>query len=150
MLPSFDEERFPVQHAVTIPIYLDENVNRQFGLMLHALGFNVIFARDVHPPHTSDHIHLAWATKAGRLLITHDRDYLLLHRAWHDWFREFGHSPIPRHSGIVMIPQDPVLPKANAVTVVLQLFEYSAASFANRLLEWSATRGWQEFEVRAS
>jgi hypothetical protein len=135
---------------VTIPIYLDENVNRQFGMMLLAIGFNVVFARDIHPPHTSDHIHLAWATKSGRVLITHDRDYLLLHRAWHDWFREFGQAPVPRHSGIVMIPQDPVLPKSSAVTIVQQLLEDAADSLANRLLEWTARRGWQEFEVRAS
>ncbi|HKG24821.1 MAG TPA: DUF5615 family PIN-like protein [Thermomicrobiales bacterium] len=132
-------------------LYLDENVNRQFGLMLLALGYDVVFARDVHPAHTSDHIHLAWATTSGRVLITHDRDYRLLHCAWCDWFREFAQSPLPRHAGIVMIPQDPVLPRGDAVAVVRSLLENATAeSLTNRRFDWTATYGWQELDARAS
>ena len=132
-------------------LYLDENVNRQMGLMLIALGFNVVFARDIHPPHTSDHVHLAWATKSGRILVTHDRDYRLLHVAWCDWFRDFGQVPAPRHVGILIIPQDPVLPKEDAVRVVQSLLsDATAKSLANRLFDWTALYGWQELDVRVS
>jgi len=52
-------------------LYLDENVNRQFGLMLLALGYDVVFARDVHPAHTS--ITFIWHGQphlVGSLLLT--------------------------------------------------------------------------------
>jgi hypothetical protein len=132
---------------VTVLLYLDENVNRQLGLLLLALGFDVVFARNLHPPHTSDHIHLASATRDGRILISHDRDYLLLHRAWRDWFKDFGPSPPPRHAGILLIPQEPVIPKSDAAMILRTLLGSAAGeAFSSRLLDWTARYGWQELD----
>jgi hypothetical protein len=130
-------------------LYLDENVNRQVGLLLLALGFDVVFAPYVHSPHTSDHIHLASATSSGRILVSHDRDYVLLHRVWIDWFTEFGQQPFPRHAGILLIPQHPFLVLPEAVTILRDLLAKAQAdAFANRLYDWTADDGWQEFGIQ--
>jgi hypothetical protein len=139
----------PTLRALTVRLYLDENVNRQLGLILLALGFDVVFARDVLPPHTSDHIHLATAARSGRILLTHDRDYQLLHCAWRDWFNEYLQAPLPRHGGLLLIPQHPVLSLFDAVAVVRGFLEdATVGSYANRLFEWTANSGWLELEVR--
>jgi uncharacterized protein DUF5615 len=134
---------------VTVLLYLDENVDRQVGLLLLALGFDVVFAREVHPPHTSDHIHLASATNSGRILVSHDRDYILLHGAWYDWFRECGQPPHPSHAGILLIPQRPVVSRSDAVAIEQTLLEgKTMESFANRLFDWTANDGWKELDIR--
>ena len=134
---------------MAVLLYLDENVNRQVGMLLLALGFDVVFARDVHPPHTSDHIHLAWATSSGRILVSHDKDYVLLHRAWIDWFREFGQQPYPRHAGILLIPQHPVVTLPEAVAILRGLLEDARMeSLANRLYDWTVNDVWQVFGIQ--
>jgi hypothetical protein len=82
----------------------------------------------------------------GRVLVSHDRDYVLLHRAWGDWFSQVEQPPSPRDAGIVLIPQHPVLSLAGTVEMLkVFLGDIAQESFANRLYDWTANDGWQEF-----
>jgi Domain of unknown function (DUF5615) len=128
------------------PIYLDENIDRLLGVLLLLLGYDIAYARELHPSHSSDHIHLAFAARTGRILVTHDRgDFQLLHRAWCDWFAEFAALPPSRHGGILLLPQSPVLNTSQAATIVHAfLADASPSTLSNRLYEWTATDGWRE------
>jgi hypothetical protein len=82
--------------------------------------------------------------------VSHDRDYVLLHRAWIDWFREFRQRSYPRHAGILLIPQHPILTLPEAVAILRGVLENaSAESFTNRLYDWTANDDWQEFGIQS-
>jgi hypothetical protein len=63
-------------------------------------------ARSWLPSDTSDHVHLATATRLGRVVLTDDRrDLPLLHRARRDCLAEYLGAGAPRHTEILAIPQ---------------------------------------------
>src|SRR5437868_9738877 len=72
----------------------DENVADAVVAALLALGHDVITARAAGFAATPDLPLLAAATAAGRAVLTHDRDYIRLHKA------------DPRHAGVVFATAD--------------------------------------------
>lgn len=90
--------------------HLDENVSGKSLPEFVARGHDAIHARSILAEGTSDHVQLATAVRARRILVTHNRDdFLLLHRAWRDWLSKWGTSPAATHAGILILPQPPIL-----------------------------------------
>ncbi|HEV2108290.1 MAG TPA: hypothetical protein VGR16_08510 [Thermomicrobiales bacterium] len=81
------------------------------------------------------------------MLVTHDRkDFRLLHRAWIDWFREFGPGPPPAHANILLIPQPP-LASVSQQAILLQAFlaeREPVEHRGSRFCVWSMSHGWHE------
>jgi hypothetical protein len=128
-------------------LYLDENVSARLISPLMARGHDVLHGRAVHPAKTDDHVHFASATRLNRILITHDiKDFRLLHRAWRDWFAEWGVPPHPEHAAILQAPQPPQVSVAVLVELLDDFVRQAGTDSAllNRLFSWSAPRGWEE------
>jgi Domain of unknown function (DUF5615) len=129
-----------------VGIYLDENVSSRMVPLLSTRGIAVLHARSMLPEQTSDHLHLAFAARSRRVLLTHDeKDFRLLHHAWQDWGTEWGIEPRPVHHGILVIPQQPFLTVQQAVELVADLFLTAGPTpnaLMNRFLSWSRDGGW--------
>jgi hypothetical protein len=77
------------------PLHCDEDVSVVFAAMLRARGFTLTTARDAGQLGRSDEEQLAFASGAGRVLVTHNRvDFERLHGRWLEAGR--------RHSGIII------------------------------------------------
>jgi hypothetical protein len=63
-------------------LYADENVDGAIIRSLLRLGWDVIRAIDQHPPGTSDEVHFAAAARDGRMLLTRDRDMVVIATEW--------------------------------------------------------------------
>ena len=63
-----------------IGFHLDENVDDRVAAGLRRRGIDVTLARDGGRGGLDDRTQLAFATSTGRVLMTHDADYLRLHR----------------------------------------------------------------------
>ncbi|MEA2524717.1 MAG: hypothetical protein QOG89_1231 [Thermomicrobiales bacterium] len=127
-------------------LYLDEGLSNITDKRLVRLGDDVLDARSVVRDGTSDHHHLSTATRLGRILVTHNRaDFELLHLAWKDWFVEFAIPPHPKHGGIVIVPQPPVV-SAEDVADLIHAFvnDESRGGLANRLFLWEIPSAWRE------
>ena len=79
--------------ARTIRFHLDEPVAGAVALGLRARSIDVTTARDVGLAGASDEEQLDFAAAEGRVLVTHDADFLRLHAAGR------------RHAGIVFCDQ---------------------------------------------
>jgi len=64
--------------AAVIRLYLDENLSPKIAHQLQRRGIDVITAHDVDALGDTDENHLQRATNLGRVLCTHDADYLIL------------------------------------------------------------------------
>lgn len=62
----------------SLRFYLDENVPIQVARQLITRGIDVVTVRDLGKLGEEDLDHLQTATKLGRVLCTHDRDFLQL------------------------------------------------------------------------
>lgn len=80
--------------AARVSYYLDENVQIAIAEQLRRRGINVVTARDLNLLGDEDINHLARATELGRVLCTHDTDYIRLA------------STGLQHAGIVLGQQD--------------------------------------------
>ena len=65
--------------AEAIRFFLDENTHGGLAAGLRARGVDAVSAREVGRLRLSDPDQLAFATTEGRVLVTHDEDYLALH-----------------------------------------------------------------------
>jgi predicted nuclease of predicted toxin-antitoxin system len=84
------------------PLYLDEDVSVVVAAILQARGFGVVTARDSGQLGRSDREQLAYATAAGRVLLTHNRvDFEHLHKE----SLKAGKS----HSGIIIARRRPLM-----------------------------------------
>jgi hypothetical protein len=72
----------------------DENVADSVVAALRALGHDIVTARAAGLAATPDALVLAAATAAGRAVLTHDRDFIRLHKA------------DPAHAGVVFATAD--------------------------------------------
>lgn len=127
--------------------YLDEDVSLRLVPALEALSHGVLAAKRSAPCGIPDHEQFAIAVRAGRILVTHNEDdFLSLHRAWRDWFAEWGTPPLPRHAGIIALPQSPILNTEAAAVVLDQLVSAleGAGPLDNRFYHWSIAGGWEE------
>jgi predicted nuclease of predicted toxin-antitoxin system len=94
-------------------VYMDECVRLSLAARLRQRGFTVRTARDEGLAGFSDRQQLAYATRQGWLIVSHNtRDFMRLHRQ------------IPIHTGIILLP-----------STNLDLQEIRAAM----LLDWAAT-----------
>src|SRR3569623_950161 len=72
-------------------VYLDHNVSLDIVSPLRFAGHDVVTTRDLHFARQSDDKQLLTAVRAGRIVITHDRqDFTLLHDAWLTWPAAFA------------------------------------------------------------
>ena len=105
-------------------LHCDEDVSVVVAAMLRARGFTVTTARDSGHLGRSDEAQLAFATEAGRALLTHNRvDFERLHRRW----LESGRP----HAGIIIARRR--LPADLAGRVGRLLARLFAEDFANQL-----------------
>jgi predicted nuclease of predicted toxin-antitoxin system len=94
-------------------VYMDECVRLSLTARLRLRGFTVFTARDEGLAGLSDRQQLAYATRQGWLIVSHNtRDFIRLHRQ------------IPIHTGIITLP-----------ATNLNLQEIRAAL----LIDWAAT-----------
>lgn len=61
-----------------ISLYLDENISPKIAVQLRRRGIDVITAHEADALGDSDINHLKRAVRLGRVLCTHDTDYLIL------------------------------------------------------------------------
>jgi len=64
--------------AAVISLYLDENLSPRIAEQLRRRGIDVVTVHDVGALGDTDENHLHRATSLGRVLCTHDEDYLIL------------------------------------------------------------------------
>jgi uncharacterized protein with PIN domain len=76
--------------------YLDENVPTEIGRQLNSSGIDAVSVRDLGRLGREDPDHLRLATAEGRVLCTHDQDFLRL----------AAEGVV--HAGIAFSPQDRV------------------------------------------
>jgi hypothetical protein len=89
---------------------VDGCVSEDVKSYLIAWGHPTVNARDLGLAGLSDAHHLLFAAKNRRILVTHDgKDYRLLHIAWNLWSQDWGVSPRPEHSGVLIHPHRPAL-----------------------------------------
>ena len=131
--------------------YLDENVSGHTLPEFVARGHDPLHARTVLAKGTSDHLQLATAVRAGRILVTHNRDdFRLLHKAWHRWFFLWTATQIsnginavkPSHSGIIVVPQAPHLSPATVAAEVDSLVARVSLVDQFYWYDWQSGRGW--------
>lgn len=65
--------------ADAIRFYLDENMHGGLAAGLRARGIDAVHVQEVGREGLPDPDQLAFATTEGRVLVTHDQDYLALH-----------------------------------------------------------------------
>ena len=81
---------------MTLKFYTDTHVAKAIAEQLRANGVDVIRCEEVGMAEAADEAHLEYAARAGRVMITQDADFAMLHRRW----LQGGHS----HAGIMRIP----------------------------------------------
>ena len=62
-----------------IRFHLDENIRIEIALGLRRFGVDVTTSGDVSLLGADDNNQLFYATEQGRILVTHDRDFLVMH-----------------------------------------------------------------------
>ncbi len=122
-------------------LYVDHGVALVVTTMLVNAGHDVLTPRNIGLKAAGDELHLLTATQLGRILVVHDADYYLLHRAWHLWSAEWGVSP--QHPGILVAPQPPVRSPVEGGQAVLDILARSVV-FANQLWQWT-DHGWLHY-----
>lgn len=129
-----------------VRFYLDENVSEKLIPLLRNGDHDVTSAIQSGQRSVSDALLLLDAARRGRLFITHnDRDFKLLHDAWHAWSTEWIGQIAPRHAGILII-------RTSNQTVVPVIFDaiqrllLTVDTFENRLFRWNLRDGWHELE----
>lgn len=86
--------------------YLDHNVARRVALLLRAAGHSAVTTRELEGERNGDETQLLVAASRGYALITHDDDFLRIHRQWMNRSRVL--RAIPVHAGILLIPAFPI------------------------------------------
>ncbi len=64
---------------LVLKFHLDEHVSPAIAAGLRRRGIDVTTTRDVGLQGADDIDHIAFALPAGRVIVTHDDDYLVLH-----------------------------------------------------------------------
>jgi hypothetical protein len=65
-----------------VRFYTDAHVAKAVAEQLREKGVDVVRCQDVGLADADDSAHLEYATREGRILITHDQDFLRLHKEW--------------------------------------------------------------------
>ena len=67
--------------AISIRLYMDENISPEIANQLRLRGIDAISVRDLNLLGDSDENHLTRAIEMGRVLVTSDADFLILSAA---------------------------------------------------------------------
>jgi hypothetical protein len=62
-----------------VKFYLDENMDVEIAEQMSRHGVDIVTARDLGKLGETDEKHLGYASETGRILCTHDQDFLRLH-----------------------------------------------------------------------
>jgi hypothetical protein len=90
-------------------LYLDENIEPPIGRLLARRGHDVLTTQDAGQKGATDPQQLLTATEAGRIVVTHDDDFLFIHRWWND-FSGLCEGTLPReHAAVLLVPGAPIL-----------------------------------------
>ncbi|HET8628087.1 MAG TPA: DUF5615 family PIN-like protein [Thermomicrobiales bacterium] len=122
--------------------HLDHNISMALTALLRTAGHDAVTAVDLGLQGASDGVHLAEAAEAGRILVTHNcDDLILLHRACHRWSRRWGvYRP---HAGILVIPQAPHLQPARAAVEVELVARQAPIIGELNTFDWHVGTGWR-------
>lgn len=80
-----------------LTFYLDDHVAKAVAVQLVAKGMDAIHCADVDMRNADDIDHLAYAVEQGRVLVSQDDDFAVLHGAYLAQGKP--------HSGIMLIPR---------------------------------------------
>lgn len=81
-----------------IKFYTDAHIPLAVIEQLRLHGVDIIRCEDVGKKYAEDHEHLQYATDEGRIIITHDDDFLTLSSEWQQQDK--------KHAGIIYILSD--------------------------------------------
>ena len=84
--------------ADRIKFYTDAHIPLAVIEQLRLHGVDIIRCEDVGKKYAEDHEHLEYATSEGRVIITHDDDFLALSLEWQQQNKN--------HAGIIYILSD--------------------------------------------
>ena len=119
-------------------LYADRNIRGGVRLRLRALGHVVTTTDELRLDRATDDLQLLTAAERGWILLTYnERNYVLLHDAWHRWSAAWGVAP--QHAGIIVPRQEWSAERATAE--VDRLLE-TVALFTNALYQWHGALGW--------
>jgi hypothetical protein len=105
-------------------LYLDEDIHLGIAVALRRRGFDVVATPEAERRGTTDEEQLAFATAAGRCLVTFNRgDFVRLHERYVAEGRE--------HAGIILARQAAIGPMVRALAGFLATA--TAAELAERL-----------------
>jgi predicted nuclease of predicted toxin-antitoxin system len=101
-------------------LYTDEDITGHLAVVLRQRGFDVVAAHEVNLISIDDQIHLAYAAKHQRILLTCNRDDFI--RLAHQWA-----TAGQQHHGIVICPQFSRHQFGELLRFVLNLLNRTAA-----------------------
>ncbi len=113
--------------------FLDENFSLKVAMRLRAMGHDVITVDDIGRKGAHDEDHLFFARTQGRIFVSHDGDFYLIHRSLQRWDVAAMHSGILIISDMLGIAQE-----ARAVDI----FASSELPTANALYYWDERLSW--------
>jgi hypothetical protein len=76
-----------------LKFYTDKHIPKAVTKQLQKRGVDVIRCEEAGLSHAEDFVHLEYATRAGRVVISHDTDFIRLHHKWQ--------SEGKKHAGIM-------------------------------------------------
>lgn len=98
-----------------LKFYFDTHISKVIAVQLRKHGVDVVRCEEVGLNEADDPHHLAYATEHGRVLVTHDADFIELHDEWLNSERA--------HTGIIRVNPDFQGPPGIG-TIVKRLLEY--------------------------
>lgn len=121
--------------------YLDNDLSPKLVAWLQGIGHDATHTRWIGRRYAADDEQLVYAMRNGWPIVSHNReDYLLLHRAWHNFPPAWGHAPAPPHAGIILVAQ--TSPADAFAALQLFLGKQPALPLPNQLYWWDGTGGW--------
>lgn len=79
--------------ATPLKLYTDTHIAKAVAVQLRSRGVDVVRCEEVGMAEASDLEHLAYATKEGRTVVSHDIDFIRYHHEWQKTEKE--------HAGIM-------------------------------------------------
>jgi hypothetical protein len=106
--------------------YTDNHIAFDTAVELQALGHTVVRCQALGLKDADDEERLRASARNGWILLTHDKGFRLLNKAWHVWAAEWGVDA--HHAGILIVPQESSWPPARAAQEIDQFVQRTAAN----------------------